>query len=170
MIAVFGSRVADYRKYQFWQDGSWSSVMPGPSSTDYFLAGNFMDVDIFYSPRHLTFMAVYMTTWVDNTFYYQYLQTSSAIRPSFAGGAVGSDYVENLVQAQWSQQQILYKTPSSLSGQFVYSGGVHQGYYGTDDITMGGTKMLLSWTAPTGQDPASNLTEYQILTAEADWA
>ncbi len=129
-----------------------------------------MDVDIFYSPRHLTFLIVYMNTYADNTFYFRYLNADHAILPPSApGGDPSSDYVENLIQHQWSKEQVLYKASPGLSGKYIYSGGVHQGYFGDNDITNGGTKMLLSWTAPTGLNPASESSEYQIVTAELDW-
>lgn len=129
-----------------------------------------MDVDVFYSPRHLTFLIVYMTIYADSTIYYRYLVADQGILPPFAPGGDGSsDYVENILKYKWSSEQIMYKANLGLSGGYTYAGGVHQGYFGVDDITNGGSKMLLSWTAPTGQDPASINSEYQIITAEVDW-
>lgn len=145
--------------------------MPSSSSTAYFISGDFMDVDVFYSPRHLTFIIVYMTTYADNTFYFRYLKANEAILPPSAPGAdPSSDYVEALVAHPWSEERVVYKASPGLSGKYIYCGGVHQGYYGDDDIANGGTKMLLSWTAPTGNNPASGTSEYQIITAEVDWA
>ena len=130
-----------------------------------------MDIDVFYSPRHLTFIIVYLTIFADSTFYYRYLEADQGILPPFApGGDTSSDYVENIFMYNWSDEQVLYKAAQGLSGRYVYAGGVHAGYYGSNDITNGGTKMLLSWTAPTGLDPSSYLSEYQIVTAEIDWA
>lgn len=129
-----------------------------------------MDVDVFYSPRHLTFIIVYMTIYADSTFYYRYLEAGQGILPPFAPGGTSSDYVENILKYSWSAEQVMYKAATGLSGKYIYSGGVHEGYYGSNDIVNGGTKMLLSWTAPTGQDPSSAISEYQIVTAEVDWA
>lgn len=144
--------------------------MQPSTSTAYFISGAFMDVDLFYSPRHLTFIIVYMTVYADSIFYYRYLRADGAILPPGApGGNQSSDYVENLTKYHWSEETVLYKAPLGLAKTYAYSGGVHQGYYGTKDITNGGTKMLLSWTAPTGQNPASLNSEYQIVTAEIDW-
>ena len=144
--------------------------MPDSSSKSFFISGAFMDVDIFYSPRHLTFIAVYLTSYVDNTFYYRYLETDVAIRPPYApGGNVADDFVANILKFKWSEQTLLYKASPGLSGKYIYSGGVHQGYYGSDDITNGGSKMLLSWTAPTGLNPSAFESEYQTVTAEVDW-
>ena len=130
-----------------------------------------MDIDVFYSPRHLTFIIVYMNIYADSTFYFRYLEADQGILPPFApGGDSESDYVENIFKYSWSEEQVLYKASPGLSGKYIYSGGVHQGYYGSNDITNGGTRMLISWTAPTGQDPSSLISEYQIITAEIDWA
>lgn len=48
--------------YTYWQGGnSWTSTQPQKASTtNTFIGGAFSTVDIFYSPRHLTFIAVYM--------------------------------------------------------------------------------------------------------------
>ena len=139
-----------------------------PTATDYILPGNYMDVDLFYSPRHLTFIIVYMTGWVDNKFYYRYLNSTEAILPPYAGGDPSVDFVENIVKYPWSTEQLLYAAPAPGNGQYIYSGGVHQGYFGEDDITNGGKRMLLSWTAPTGLNPATLKSEYQTMTAEVD--
>lgn len=129
-----------------------------------------MDIDIFYSPRHLTFIIVYFTIYADSTFYYRYLEADHGILPPFApGGDTSSDYVENIFKYNWSDEHVLYKAAQGLNGKYAYAGSVHAGYYGSNDITNGGTKMLLSWTAPTGRDPSSLLSEYQIVTAEIDW-
>lgn len=129
-----------------------------------------MDVDIFYSPRHLTFVAVYLTVFADSTFYYRYLKADLAILPSYApGGNQSEDIVEKMVHHEWSDEKLLYKAPKGLDGHYIYAGGVHQGYFGSDDITNGGTRMLLSWTSPTGLDPSTLESEYEIVTAEVHW-
>lgn len=142
--------------------------MQAPHSAAWFIKGQFMDGDMFYSPRHLTFIFVYLTPYADNTFYYRYLQADHAIRPSFAGGQ-DDDYVENIVKYSWSEEQVLYKAAPGLAGHYIYAGGVHQGYYDEDDITNGDSRMLISWTAPTGENPASLDSEYQMVTAEIRW-
>lgn len=144
--------------------------MPSSSSTAYFIKGAFMDIDVFYSPRHLTFIIVYMTAYADNSFYYRYLEADQGILPPFApGGDSSSDYVENILKYNWSEQLLLFRTSPGLSGKYIYSGGAHLGYYGSNDIINGGTKLLLSWTAPTGLDPSTLSSEYQIITAEVDF-
>ena len=98
------------------------------------------------------------------------MNADQAILPPYApGGDPSSDYVENMVRYEWSEEHVLYKASPGLSRKYIYSGGVHQGYFGADDITNGGSKMLISWTAPTGLDPATEESEYQIVTAEVDW-
>lgn len=142
------------------------------SSQAFFISGSpLMDVDIFYSPRHLTFIAVYLTAYADSAFYYRYLKADSAVIPSYApGGDESADAVEKMVQHDWSEERLLYQARKGLEGHYVYAGGVHQGYYGTDDITNGGSRMLLSWTSPTGLDPSTLKSEYEIVTAEIVWA
>jgi len=141
------------------------------SSTAFFIKGGMMDIDVFYSPRHLTFIIVYLSVYADSTFYYRYLVADQGILPPFAPGAdKNSDYVEKILKYSWSEQEVLYKASPGLGGKYIYSGGVHQGYYGSNDITNGGSKMLLSWSAPTSEDPSSMNSEYQIVTAEIDWA
>ena len=144
--------------------------MPSSASTALAISGSFMDVDMFYSPRHSTFIIVYMTNYADSTFYYRYLKTPEAILPLYSGGGSDLDYVENIVHNEWSDERVLYRASPGLNGKYIYAGGVHQGYYGDDDISNGGSRMLLSWTAPTGQDPGSALSEYQIMTGEVNWA
>lgn len=142
------------------------------SSKAFFITGSpFMNIDIFYSPRHLTFIAVYLTSYADSTFYYRYLEADAAIIPPYAeGGDQTEDFVEKILKHKWSDEIVLYKADRGMNGHYIYSGGVHQQYYGSDDITNGGSKMLLSWTAPTGQDPSTLESEYQIITAEIEWA
>ncbi|KAL9102038.1 MAG: hypothetical protein Q9163_002771 [Psora crenata] len=164
------AQVSDRTSFEYWDGSSWTNQMPTTSSKAFFIEGPFMDVNIFYSPRHLTFIIVYLTVYADSTFYYRYLQADQGILPSFAPGAgSSSDYFENVLQYKWSEEQVLYKSAQGLSGKYIYAGAVHEGYYGSNDITNGGSKMLISWTAPTGQDPSSINSEYQIITAEIDW-
>ena len=129
-----------------------------------------MDFDVFYSPRHLTFIIVYITIYADSTFYYRYLEADQGIIPPFSPvGDASSDYVENILKYNWSDEKVLYKAAQGLNGKYIYAGGIHAGYFGSNDITNGGSKMLLSWTAPTGLDPSTLTSEYQIVTAEIDW-
>jgi len=112
--------------------------MPTSTSKAYFIAGSFMDVNVFYSPRHLTFIIVYLTIYADSTFYYRYLEADQGILPPFApGGDSSSDYVETILKYNWSEQQVLYKAAQGLSGKYIYSGGPHLGYYGSNDIING---------------------------------
>lgn len=144
--------------------------MQSSTSKAYFIDGPIMDIDVFYSPRHLTFIAVYLTIYADSTFYYRYLEADQAIIPPYApGGDKSSDFVENILKYTWSKEQVLYKAATGLSGKYIYSGGVHANYYGSNDVINGGSRMLLSWTAPTGLDPSTQTSEYQIVTAELQW-
>ncbi|KAL8904984.1 MAG: hypothetical protein Q9207_002907 [Kuettlingeria erythrocarpa] len=171
MARVVADSIENRDAYQYWTGDSWTTIMPSVTSKAYFIEGPIMDIDIFYSPRHMTFIAVYLTIYADSTFYYRFLNASHAIVPSYApGGDKNSDCAENLLKYGWSDEQVLYKAKPGLAGSFIYSGGVHTRYFGSDDIVNGGTRMLLSWTAPTGQNPASAVSEYQIVTAEVNLA
>ena len=104
-----------------------------------------MDVDVFYSPRHLIFTTVCMARYADSTFYYRYLEVSQGILSPYApGGDSSSGYIENILNYKWSAQQVLYKAAPILSGKHIYSGGVHRGSYGSGDVLNGEQKMLLS--------------------------
>lgn len=145
--------------------------MPDASSKAIWIDGPIMDIDVYYSPRHQTFIAVYLTIYADSTFYYRYLKADHAIIPCYApGGDKTSDFAENLLKYKWSDEQVLYKAKPGLSGAFIYAGGIHTRYFGSDDVVNGGTRLLLSWTAPTGKNPGSADSEYQIVTAEVNIA
>lgn len=158
-------------QYEYWTGWGWSPGMQRIDSTAHFVKGAYMDGDIFYSPAHLTFIFVYLNPYADNTFYFRYLKADHAIIPPFApGGDPSSDYAENLVRYDWAEPQVLYKAAPGPTGMYIYAGGVHQGYFDEDDITNGGKKMLISWTAPTGANPASKSSEYSLMTAHIVFA
>ena len=154
--------IADRSTYTYWDGKQWSNGMLPTDSTSYMLDTAAMDLDIIYSPYHGTFIAVYLTPMADNTFYFRYLKSDSPITPPYAGGS--GDYAESLVKNSWSSEQKLYtaNTPCQL---YIYAGGVHAGYFGNDDITNGGTKMLISWTQHTCQDASSEASGYSHMTA-----
>ena len=133
------------------------------------MRGRFMDGDLFYSPTHLTFIFVYLTAYADSTFYYRYLKADQAIRPSGPPGDEMGDFAEHMVRYPWSEEQVLYKVDGVPNGKYIYAGGVHQGYFDADDVVNGGRKTLLSWTLPTGQDPAGMSSEYSHVTAHVEW-
>jgi hypothetical protein len=150
--------------YEYWNGASWTLTMPTATKAFSIMTGSFSSGDIFYSPYHRTYIFVYMNNLADSTFHYRYLLAPAAIIPS-----TGTDTVEAIVKYSWSAEQTLLKTPSALSGQYTYAGGIQAGYFGADDITNGGLKMLLSWSSPTGQLGNSALTQYQIPTAQITW-
>ncbi|KAL8890759.1 MAG: hypothetical protein Q9215_002137 [Flavoplaca cf. flavocitrina] len=171
MARVTPDEVANRDAYEYWTGSSWSTVMPGASSKAFWIEGPIMDIDVYYSPRHQTFIAVYLTIYADSTFYYRYLRAERPIIPCYApGGDKNSDHVENLLKYDWSEEQVLYKAKPGLGGAFIYAGGIHTEYFGSNDVINGGTRLLLSWTAPTGQNPGSADSEYQIVTAEVNIA
>ncbi|CAL8576114.1 hypothetical protein XPA_002007 [Xanthoria parietina] len=171
MARVTPDSVANRNAYEYWTGSSWSKTMPDASSKAIWIDGPIMDIDVYYSPRHQTFIAVYLTIYADSTFYYRFLKADHAIIPCYApGGDKTSDYAENLLKYKWSEEQVLYKAKPGLSGAFIYAGGIHTRYFGSDDVVNGGTRLLLSWTAPTGKNPGSADSEYQIVTAEVNIA
>ena len=159
------SGVSDRSSYLYWNGSSWSSGMLPTNATSYLLHTPVMDLDVVYSPYHKTFVMVYLTPNADNTFYYRYLKPESPILPPHAGGT--EDYAEAMVRDEWSGEQKLYTAHDPATG-YIYAGALHSGYFGVDDITNGGTKMLLSWTEHTGQDASSPASGYAHMTVVVD--
>jgi hypothetical protein len=141
------------------------------------------DFDLFYSQYHQTFLMVYLTRHSDNTFYYRSLQTPEPIvlpYPTDASQAalademnstssLSSDYVESILHQPWSEERVLYKAATPPFGNYIYAAGVHTGYFGADDVTRGGKKLLLSWTEHTGEDAASPRSGYSHVTASVEF-
>jgi len=46
---------------------------------------------------------------------------------------------------------------------------MNMGYFGVDDITRGGKKMLLHWDHPTGNNAASTDTGFELQSAVVEW-
>lgn len=154
---VSANDFTDRDKYVYWNGQAWSNEMlPKDSSSNaYMINQPVMSMDLIYSPFHRTFIMIYLTPDADNTFYYRYLKgknnsTLNVITPYEQGG--DNNYVENILTNAWSDAQILFEIPTPERG-YVYAGGVHAGYFNKDDITMGGTKMLCTWTEHTKVDP-----------------
>ena len=147
----------DRAEYTYWNGKSWIHNMPPHNaSADAFLLDQpVMNMDLIYSPVHKTFVIIYLTPEADNTFYYRYLvgkdnSTVNIIPPYEQGG--DANYVENLLTNAWSEPRVLFTVPKPARG-YAYAGGIHAGYFGNDDITEGGTKMLCTWTEHTEIDP-----------------
>lgn len=164
--------VADVTAYQYYYPGvGWNSTMPVKSKlsgTSCFYNGSFSAVDVFYSPRHLTFIMVYMNNYVDNTLYWRYLKAPQPILPDYAGGNQ-TDIAQYLTKYTWSSQYTLMKLPTPAAS-FTYAGGAQLGYFGENDITRGGNQMLFTWTAPTGKAGGTTQTEYLFQSASATFA
>lgn len=147
----------DKSKYQYWTGSSWSldMVPKSASANTVMINQQVMNMDLFYSPIHRTFIMIYLTPDADNTFYYRYLVSTSnstwnIVPPYEAGGS--SDYVEEILHNKWSDQKILFTVDKPARG-YVYAGGMHAGYFDHDDITHGGSKMLVTWTEHTAINP-----------------
>ncbi|KAI9886856.1 MAG: hypothetical protein M1823_001355 [Watsoniomyces obsoletus] len=163
---VDADKIEDRGSYTYWNGQDWTSDMQPRSSTAYFIKGSYMDGDLIYSPIHLTFIFIYLTPWADSIFFYRYLKSDKAIRPSTDGSY---DFAENLVKYEWSEEQMLYKAPNVPDGKYIYAGGAHQGYYDNEDLSNGGRMTLLSWTVSTGKEPGEVESEYSHVTAHVEW-
>lgn len=155
--------------YTYWQGGdSWTSEQPTrAATTNTFLPGQFSTVDIFYSPRHLTFIAVYMNAYTDNTFWAHYLDAPKPILPQWAGGEE-ADIVQFVTKYPWGKQFLIFNQPPPAKS-YNYGGGMNMGYFGANDVTRGGNKMLLHWTHPTGLEAGSASTGFELQSAVVTW-
>ncbi|OAL40027.1 hypothetical protein AYO20_00445 [Fonsecaea nubica] len=142
----------DLSTYEYWNGGSWVKDVPSSNSTAVMLDVLVQDLDVIYVPAMRGFLMVYLNTLADNTFYYRYLDLDL--------NGEGKDLdMENIVNAKWSDEQVLAKIDSPAQG-YIYAGGVHAGYFGAEDVSNGGWKMLITWTEHTGQDAASPESGY----------
>ncbi|KEF58545.1 uncharacterized protein A1O9_06471 [Exophiala aquamarina CBS 119918] len=141
------SGINDLSSYTYWNGKSWCDTMPSVDSTATILDHLVQNMDIFYVPALRSFIMVYLNIYGDNTFYYRHLPLDLDVIP-------GGDYVDNIVSGKWSEEKVLAK-PGAPVREFLYSGGVHGGYFGAEDITNGGWKMLITWTEKTGADAYS---------------
>ncbi|KAK5046583.1 hypothetical protein LTR84_007344 [Exophiala bonariae] len=138
------SGINELSAYTYWDGKSWSGTMPSFDSKAVMLDHLIQSLDVFYVPAVRSFVMVYLNTYGDNTFYYRHLPLDLDVVP-------GGDYVEKILTSEWSGEKVLAK-PDAPEREFIYSGGVHLGYFGDDDITNGGWKMLITWTEKIGRD------------------
>merc|ERR1711939_447773 len=103
---------------------------------------------------------VYLNTLADNTFYYRHLPLDLDVDQN--------DEYDHIVTSQWSDEKVLTKIDSPAEG-YIYAGGIHAGYFGDDDITNGGWKVLITWTEHTGKDAASLESGYAHKSAYVDF-
>ncbi|KAK4918218.1 hypothetical protein LTR66_016888 [Elasticomyces elasticus] len=159
MARTEASSFADRSSYNYWTGTSWSTDMPPNDATSntHIVDRPVMNMDLVYSPLHRTFLLIYLTPNADNTFYYRYLVSSSnttlnILLPYVEGG--DPDYVEQIISPnnKWSEEKVLFSVPAPARG-YIYAGGLHAGYFGENDINMGGGKMLCTWTEHTPVDP-----------------
>jgi hypothetical protein len=142
----------DLSTYQYWNGDSWTEDIPSPSSDAVMLDMQVQDLDVVYVPAMRSFLMIYLNTLADNTFYYRHL--------SLDLDADDKDFdVDNIVKAEWSDEGVLAKIDAPVEG-YIYAGGMHAGYFGGDDITNGGSKILITWTEHTGKDADSPESGY----------
>lgn len=169
LAKVAPANVGNLASYTYYNGaGSFTSAVPNINSTATFISGAFSTVDVFYSPRHQTFIMVYQSNYADNQLHWCYLQSDHGIIPGYAGGA-DADYVANIYKYSWSASQVLLATTVPPAGMYTYGGGSFAGYYDAQDIVNGGTRMLTTWTHPTGENPGNADTSYFHESAEVDW-
>ncbi|KIW15360.1 hypothetical protein PV08_05406 [Exophiala spinifera] len=137
--------------YTYWDGSAWSSNMPSPKSTATMIDVPVQDLDVFYVPALRSFVMIYLNTVADNTFYYRHLPLDLDVDEN-------GDY-QHIITSQWSEEGVLAKIDAPAEG-YMYAGGMHAGYFGDDDITNGGWKMLITWTEHTGKDAASPESGY----------
>ena len=141
------SGVNNLSSYTYWDGKSWCNTMPSVDSTAVILDHLVQNMDIVYVPALRSFIMVYLNIYGDNTFYIRHL-------PLDLDAVPGGDYADHVVTGKWSEEKVLAR-PGAPARDFLYSGGVHAGYFGGDDITNGGWKMLITWTEKTGTDASS---------------
>lgn len=155
------SDVNNLSAYTYWDGTSWCDTMPSFDSKAVILDNLIQSLDVFYVPALRSFVMVYLNTFGDNTFYYRHLPLTLDVVP-------GGDYVDNIVTGVWSEEKVLAK-PDAPPREFIYSGGVHAGYFGDEDVTNGGWKMLITWTEKTGTDAYAPDAGYAHKSAYVRW-
>ncbi|KIW88783.1 uncharacterized protein Z519_10830 [Cladophialophora bantiana CBS 173.52] len=146
------SGYTDLSTYEYWNGISWTKDMSSSDSKAVMLDTLVQDLDVIYVPAMRSFLMIYLNTLADNTFYYRHLDLGL--------NAEDKDFdVDNIVKAKWSDEQVLAQIDAPAQG-YIYAGGVHAGYFGADDVTNGGWKMLITWTEHTGKDAASPESGY----------
>ena len=154
------SGYTDLSTYQYWNGGSWTGDMPTASSKSVMLSTQVQDLDVIYVPAMRSFLMIYLNTLADNTFYYRHLPVN--LNPEDQ-----APDVENILTAQWSDEKILAQILAPAQG-YIYAGGMHAGYFGADDITNGGWKILITWTEHTGKDAQSVESGYAHMSASVE--
>ncbi|EXJ64329.1 hypothetical protein A1O7_00665 [Cladophialophora yegresii CBS 114405] len=142
----------DLSTYEYWNGDSYTEDMPSSSSNAVMLDMQVQDLDVVYVPAIRSFLMIYLNTLADNTFYYRHL-------PLDLDADDQDCDVDNIVKAKWSAEKVLAQIEAPIEG-YIYAGGMHAGYFGDDDITNGGSKILITWTEHTGQDAASPESGY----------
>ncbi|KIW50091.1 hypothetical protein PV05_11712 [Exophiala xenobiotica] len=150
----------DLSTYTYWDGKSWSNDMPSSSSNATMIDIPIQDLDLVYVPALRSFVMVYLNTLADNTFYYRHLPLDLDVDQN--------DEYDRIVTSQWSDEKVLTKIDSPAEG-YIYAGGIHAGYFGDDDITNGGWKVLITWTEHTGKDAASAESGYAHKSAYVDF-
>ena len=130
--------------YEFWQSEYCNFSLPGdtsklsPASKSY-LQGSFSTGSLFYSPFFETFILVYMNADADSTLYVRYLDLNILLcagngniwqKGGINGQGVQKRDAEAIIHYQWSDSQVLVKTPVPAdNAKYNYAGMAHPEYF-----------------------------------------
>ena len=132
--------IDEYSKYTYFDPVhlSFTLTPPKPDVSDdkqIYLPGTFTSGNVFFSPYFHTFLIIYFNKMVDSTFYIRYINLQNPISNDLtwiSGGRNGKgiqhEDIEALVKYRWSEEQILYVSPTSKGG-FNYAGNAHPEYF-----------------------------------------
>lgn len=118
--------------YVFWQSDYCNFSLPGDTSrllpfSKSYLQGSFSTGSLFYSPFFETFILVYMNTDADSTLYVRYLDLNTLLcadngtawqRGGINGRGIKKEDTEAIFHYQWSDSQVLVRTPVPADGKY----------------------------------------------------
>ena len=140
LARVHLDNIDDYSKYTYFDpvNLNFSRTPPKSSVSDgkqIYLPGTFSSGSVFFSPYFRTFLIIYFNKMVDSTFYIRYLdlqnplsRDSTWVTRGRKGKGIQHEDTEALVKYKWSEEQILYVSPTSKGG-FNYAGNAHPEYF-----------------------------------------
>jgi hypothetical protein len=130
--------------YDFWQSDSCTFSPKGDtfnlSTATSYLQGSFSSGSVFYSPIFKTFLMVYMTADADSTIYVRYLDlnalsctsnSTSWQKGGINGHGITMEDAEAIIHYQWSNSQVLFKTPipNHSAPSYNYAAIAHPEYF-----------------------------------------
>ena len=135
--------LSTYSAFAFWSPKDRTFVSSSPKTGQIandaiYMPGSFSSGTVFYSPYFSTFLMLYFNHKGDSTFYIRYLDLHSPADPADKtwqqGGKEGKgiepDDAEALLYYAWSEEQILYTSPTGKGG-YNYAGTCHPQFFNT---------------------------------------